>query len=165
LIVVVGVVVIGGVVALVMMNSGGKSAGAQSSASATSTCQAPGTRSASSGKPNSSPSSSSTPTSPAKVSSGAPPGGSATGPAPVGKADPKDLAEHLQLGRRQSVTDATCRSRKLKDDRTIPEGFQLESTGAVKLTGETATMPVKATYKGQTRQASLVPKRSPGSGA
>jgi len=36
----------------------------------------------------------------------------------------------------KSITDATCRSRKLKNDLTIPEGFQLESTGALKLTAQ-----------------------------
>jgi hypothetical protein len=165
-VVIAGVVVIGGVVALVVMNSGGKSEQAQAPAPTTAAPQAPGAPATTADKPKSSSSSSSKATTPSKSTPTGPASQSVSGAAPGGKANPQELADFV-IGAYNSadgkgVTDTTCRSRKPNNDFTVPTGFQMESTGPIKVSGESATMPVKASYQGQTQAGVLSVKKESG---
>jgi hypothetical protein len=157
-----GVLVIGGVAALVLMNSGSGTDQAQPPAPASGAPELPGAPSPSTGKPKSSASSSSKATSATKP----PSTGNTSGAAPGGKANPQDLATYViaayNAADGKGVTDATCRSREPKNDFTVPQGFRMESTGALKMSGETATMPVKASYKEQTQAGVLSVKKESG---
>jgi hypothetical protein len=157
-----GVVVIGGVATLVLVNSGNTDQ-AQTPAAATSETQAPGVPPATTSKSKSSPSSSSK----APSSSSSPPSsGAGSGPAPGGKDNPQDLVNDvlaaLNSGNSKAFLNTICRSSHPNGDLKVPAGFHVEPTGPLQQTGETAKIQVTGTQNGKTEPGVLNVKKESG---
>jgi hypothetical protein len=155
-----GIVVIGGVVTLVLVNSD-KTDQALTPASASSETQAPGVPQATTSKSKSPSSSSKAPTSSSSPSSGA-----GSGPAPGGRDNPQDLANDvlaaLNSGNSKAFLNTICRSTYPKGDLKVPTGFHVEPTGPLQQTGETAKIQVTGTQNGKTEPGVLNVKKESG---
>jgi hypothetical protein len=147
------VLVVGGVVALIVVNSGSNSteqAQVPASGVAPPPSNAPATTSQSKPSASRSPKPTSPSSSPSSPSSSA----AGSGPAPGGKADVHELATAVvaayNAGDGKGVAKTVCRSLSPQDQVTIKPGLHVTASGGVTQTGQTAKMPIKATLNGQT---------------
>ncbi len=146
------VLVGGGVTALVIaLNSGDDNPTAAPPASSSSAAP---TGSASSSAPKSSTSSTRS-----KSSSPSTSATKGSGPAPLGKATPQEVAQAViaayNTGDGKTVAQSACRSVNTKDEVPIGKDIKMEATGDMQVSGDTAKQPAKVTQGSKTDSGNL----------